>query len=239
MAHPSELSVRLDGGGGVPARVYASEARSPAAALVLGHGAGAGQRSPFMTTFAAALASLGLDVVTFDFPYIARGRRLPDARPALEACYRAVIAAVARDLESAHHHLFTGGKSMGGRVATHVSAEDPGQRVDGLVLLGYPLHPPGRPGQRRDAHLPGVQRPMLFVQGSRDAFGTPAELEPVLASLAPPPTLHVVPGGDHSFKIRGDSRAQAAVYEDIQRAIARWIADLIGGGRGGTRPPPR
>jgi predicted alpha/beta-hydrolase family hydrolase len=237
MAPATELSVRLDAGGFVPARVYT--ARSPSlAALVLGHGAGAGQRSPFMTTFATALAALGLDVVTFDFPYMAQGRRLPDARPALEACFRAVTSAIARDLESARRHLFTGGKSMGGRVATHVSAADRGQGVAGLVLLGYPLHPPGRPGQRRDAHLPLVGRPMLFVQGSRDAFGTPAELEPVLASLAPPPTLHVVPGGDHSFKVRGDGQTQAAVYEDIQQAIARWIADLIAGDRPGTHPPP-
>jgi predicted alpha/beta-hydrolase family hydrolase len=239
VAPPNELSIRLDAGGSVPARVYAAETASAAAALVLGHGAGAGQRSPFITAFAAALAALGLDVVTFDFPYIVRGRRLPDARPALEACYRAVTSAVVRELESARRHLFIGGKSMGGRVATQVSAAGGGEDVAGLVLLGYPLHPPGRPGQRRDAHLPDVRRPMLFVQGSRDAFGTPAELAPVLASLTPPPTLHVVAGGDHSFKIRGDGGAQAAVYEEIQRTIATWIVDVIGAGGPGTHPPRR
>jgi predicted alpha/beta-hydrolase family hydrolase len=111
---------------------------------------------------------------------------------------------------------------MGGRIATQVAAADPQRPIAGLVLLGYPLHPPGRPAERRDAHLPAVGRPMLFIQGSRDAFGTPAELAPALAPLAPPATLHVVAGGDHSFKVprTGD---QAAVYEDVQRTIAAWV----------------
>jgi predicted alpha/beta-hydrolase family hydrolase len=107
------------------------------------------------------------------------------------------------------------------------------------VLLGYPLHPPGRPDQRRDAHLPEVRCPMLFVQGSRDTFGTPAELEPILVASPPGAALHVVPGGDHSFKIRGDARAQAAVYADVQRAIARWIAGVTDRHPQGTHPPPR
>jgi predicted alpha/beta-hydrolase family hydrolase len=111
---------------------------------------------------------------------------------------------------------------MGGRIATQVAAADPERPIAGLVLLGYPLHPPGRPAERRDAHLPAVGRPMLFIQGSRDAFGTPAELMPALAPVAPPGTLHVVAGGDHSFKVsRSDD--QAAVYADVQRTIAAWV----------------
>ena len=100
--------------------------------------------------------------------------------------------------------------------------------IDGLVLLGYPLHPPGRPNQLRDAHLGAVRRPMLIVQGERDTFGTPAELKPVLARLRPTPSLHVIDGGDHSLKItRSDKRAQAAVYESVQQRIVGWMRDVI------------
>lgn len=113
---------------------------------------------------------------------------------------------------------------MGGRIATQVAAADPALPLAGLVLLGYPLHPPGRPAERRDRHLPAIRRRMLFVQGSRDAFGTPAELMPVIDLLEPRPALHVVGEGDHSFKLsRKDPAAQAAVYSEVQQAIADWI----------------
>ena len=117
---------------------------------------------------------------------------------------------------------------MGGRMATHVAATDHGlasfARVRGLVLLGYPLHPPGQPLKLRDAHLPAITRPVLFVQGSRDTFGTPGELQPVLARMQPPPTLHVVEGGDHSFKVSGRKDVDASV----QGMILDWIARLAG-----------
>jgi predicted alpha/beta-hydrolase family hydrolase len=118
---------------------------------------------------------------------------------------------------------------MGGRIATHIAAADRQLPVRGLALLGYPLHPPGRPDQRRDQHLPAVARPMLFVQGSRDTFGTPIELEPILAGLTPAPTLHVVDGGDHSFKLNATRRSeQAAVYEDVQRTVIEWMLQVSG-----------
>ena len=116
---------------------------------------------------------------------------------------------------------------MGGRIATHVAAADGDLPIKGLVLLGYPLHPPGRPDQRRDKHLPAIQQPMLFVQGSRDAFGTPAELEPVLAALPRKATLHVVPGGDHSFKVtRADRAERAAINADLYRTVVEWITSI-------------
>jgi predicted alpha/beta-hydrolase family hydrolase len=212
----------LDGGGATTALAYEADSRS-SAALILGHGAGAGQHSAFMIQFAGALADLGVDTVTFNFPYTEQRRRLPDKRPLLEACYRAVIEHVRRHVESARQALFIGGKSMGGRIATHVAAIDQTLPLAGLVLLGYPLHPPGRPAERRDAHLPAIGRPMIVVQGSRDAFGSPQELEPIFAALTPPARLYVVDGGDHSFKIsRGGD--QAAVYADIQREIVDWIS---------------
>jgi len=119
--------------------------------------------------------------------------------------------------------LFIGGKSMGGRIATQVAAADPTLPIAGLVLLGYPLHPPGRPTERRDKHLPAVGRPMLFVQGSRDAFGTPAELAPIIETIGPSASIHVVAGADHSLKLsRKDPAAQAATYA-VQRTMVEWV----------------
>ena len=216
-------------GASTTALVY--HADQPAtAALILGHGAGAGQHSGFMVEFATALSRLGLDVVTFNFLYTEQKRRLPDRAPALEECYRSVIEIARAQLESARQALFIGGKSMGGRMATHVAAADAALPVAGLVLLGYPLHPPGQPLKRRDAHLPSVRRPMLFVQGSRDTFGTPEELAPILARVSPSPTVHVIAGGDHSFKVsRNDPARQPEVYAEIQRTIATWIATIRAG----------
>lgn len=237
MKNPTELRVALEAGGAVPALVY--EARNPrvGAGLVLAHGAGAGQLSPFMTAFARALAARGLDTITFNFPYTEQRRRLPDRGPVLEACYRRVVDTVRRDVPSARQFLFIGGKSMGGRIATQVAAADHTLPLDGIVLLGYPLHPPGRPTQRRDAHLPGVKRPLLFIQGDRDGFGTPAELGPILSSLSPQATLHVVAGGDHSFNVaRGGD--QLAVYDNVQHTIVDWIQRVIASADRGTDRPP-
>jgi len=225
LPNPSELEVRLETGAVTTALVYSGASGGPGATLILGHGAGAGQRSAFMVDFAHALAALGVDVVTFNFLYTEQGRKIPDRAPALEACYRSVIDAVYANVGSARRALFIGGKSMGGRIATQVAAADSQLRLAGLVLLGYPLHPPGKHTERRDKHLPSIGRPMLFVQGARDAFGTPAELAPILATLQPPPVLHAVAQGDHSFKLsKRDPAAQAQVYSDIQRAIVSFVS---------------
>ena len=231
---PHELQVRVDDAK-TTALVYPAPAPTERpAVLILAHGAGSDQRHPFMSSFARALSARGLDVVTFNFLYSEQKRRVPDRMPQLVSCYRAVITAVRQaGLErkelingAAVERLFIGGKSMGGRAATHVAVDDPALSLSGIVLLGYPLHPPGRPDKPRDAHLPDVRRPMLFVQGSRDTFGTPSELKPVLGSLDPLPTLHTVEGGDHSFKIGGKNarQKQVQVYEDIQKTIVDWIA---------------
>jgi predicted alpha/beta-hydrolase family hydrolase len=117
----SELHVPLEAGA-VAALVYQSDNLPAIASLILAHGAGAGQRSAFIVAFAQNIAALGVDVITFDFPYITQKRRIPDRGPALEACYRAVIETVRRDVDSARRFLFIGGKSMGGRIATQVAA---------------------------------------------------------------------------------------------------------------------
>jgi predicted alpha/beta-hydrolase family hydrolase len=212
----------------VSALLYPSREPPAAGTLILAHGAGAGQTSTFMVQFAEALSRLGVDAATFNFPYVEQRRRIPDRRPLLEACYRAVIARVSASVASARQHLFIGGKSMGGRIATHVAAADPDLPIAGVIALGYPLHPPGRPDQLRDAHLKDVGRPMLVVQGEHDTFGTPQELLPIFATITPAPSLHVVARGDHSFKVaRAGAAVQAAVYDDIQRTIVEWMKAVI------------
>jgi len=223
---PDDLTITLENGAATTALVYPASKNDRASTLILAHGAGAGQRSAFMVNVARAIASLGVRVVTFNFLYIEQRRRIPDRAPVLESCYRAVIEEVRSKFGDSP--IFIGGKSMGGRIATQVAAADPDQRIAGIVLLGYPLHPPGRPQQRRDKHLPEITCPMLFVQGSRDAFGTPEELAPIVESLGPSrATLYVVNGGDHSFKVgRADTAKQGVVLADVDRTVAAWIQQV-------------
>jgi hypothetical protein len=223
---PEAIRVAV-GGGSVSALVYpAAPAARLGVTLILGHGAGAPQSSDFMVGFAEGLAGRGIDVVTFNFPYMEQGRRLPDRSDVLEACFRALIRAARARPDLAGGRLVIGGKSLGGRMASHLGAAGV-DGLAGLVFLGYPLHPPGRPEKPRSAHLARIRAPMLFVQGSRDAFGTPEELAPVLAPLGSTATVRVVAGGDHSFKVsRGGPIPQEAVFESIQDEIARWVGRL-------------
>ena len=227
-ATASPFTVTLPSDDSVSAIAYRTADAPPAeTTMVLAHGAGAPQTHPFMTAFAHRLSRSGIDVVTFNFLYRERGRRVPDPKARLEACYRAAIAA-ARARTGDGNRMVIGGKSMGGRIATQVAAADGadggGAGVDGLVLLGYPLHPPGRPDKPRTAHLPSVTAPMLFVQGGRDVFGTPDELRPVLATCADA-ELVTVDGGDHSFKRRGKNAPPAAeIYETVTGRIVRWLS---------------
>ena len=163
----------------VSARRYA--AKSSVATLVFAHGAGVGQAHPFMTATARGLQPRHRSAITFNFPYMEGGKRAPDWPPVLEACFVAVAVA-ARDRAGGDLPLFIGGKSMGGRMATHVAAHhlDRVAPLSGVVCFGYPLHPPGRPDQLRVAHLAAITRPLLIVQGSRDDFGSPEELAPHL-----------------------------------------------------------
>lgn len=218
------------GAASTTALLYPASAASPpgheaSATLMLAHGAGAPQTHPFMVAMAEAIANRGVEVVTFDFLYARGPRRAPDRNDVLEATWLAAIDAVRARRP---RRLFIGGKSMGGRIATQVAARDE-VSVEGLVLLGYPLHPPGKPEQLRKAHLPRVRAPMLFVQGSRDAFGTPTELARVLEEgglrLSAATRLFVVEGGDHSFalpKSRGEEPEQtrARIAEEAVRFIA-------------------
>ncbi|MGH9410537.1 MAG: alpha/beta hydrolase family protein [Vicinamibacterales bacterium] len=204
-------------------KVYPS-ARATAA-LMLAHGAGAGQQSPFMVFAAHELARRGVTIVTFDFPYIVQKRKVPDRGPVLEQAWREAIEAARREPALGGLPLFIGGKSMGGRIASQVAATGIGiEGVRGLVFLGYPLHPPRKPDQRRDRHLPDVQVPMLFVQGSRDDLGTADEIRALLPSLRAPAALVVVEGGDHSFNLPARlGRTSDAVLASVFDAVAAFV----------------
>jgi uncharacterized protein len=205
---PRELSVRV-GDQKTTARVYAGEGPR----LILAHGAGADQHHAFMVRMAEGLAARGLEVVTFNFLYTEAGRKAPDRPPLLEACWRAVL--------EKFRGGFIGGKSMGGRIASQIAAAGV-EGAEGLVFLGYPLHPPDRPEKRRDAHLPAIRQRMLFVQGERDPFGGEDELRPLAQQLRA--ELYVVKGGDHSLTVpRRGFPAQAEIDAAVQQKIADWI----------------
>ncbi len=194
-------------------------------AVVLAHGAGNDMHSRFLNTIHLGLAERGLLSVKFNFPYAEEGRRAPDRMPRLEATWRAVLAAVLGDPELAPGRLFLGGKSMGGRVASHLAAA--GADCDGLLFLGYPLHPAGKPEQLRDRHLANIQCPMLFVAGTRDPLCRLELLQPVLARLGNRARLHLIEGGDHSFRLpKRLGRSEEAVWEEILEAATAWIAEV-------------
>jgi predicted alpha/beta-hydrolase family hydrolase len=207
----------------------AATANRAGVTLILGHGAGADQTSGFMVVFANALAERGIDIVTFNFLYAELRRRIPDPNVRLESCWRAVIEIVRSRITSHADSLAIGGKSMGGRIASQVAAGE-GRGLAGLVFLGYPLHPPGRPDRMRAAHLGDVKAPMLFVQGTRDPFGTPAELQPIISQLDPAADLFVVEGGDHSFRVpRSTGVKQSDVHRAIQDRIQSWLRMIVSG----------
>jgi predicted alpha/beta-hydrolase family hydrolase len=222
------FTVDLPNAGSVSGRRYAA-ARSAPALVVLAHGAGAGQEHPFMVASAQGLASRGLDAVTFNFPYMERRASVPNPAPQLESCYRTVIATLAERGWLDRRALVIGGKSMGGRMATHLAAAPAlvARPLSGVVLLGYPLHPPGNPAKARVEHLPAIAAPLLFVQGTRDSFGTPEELAPVVATMRAPVTIHRVEGGDHSFKVTGRPKgSQPQVLEEILDVVERWVREV-------------
>jgi hypothetical protein len=226
---PEPFRIEIPAHQSVTATAYpAAREHSAGVTLILGHGAGAGQTSVFIVSFATDLAARGIDVVTFDFLYREQGRRIPDPNDKLEACYCAVIKAVRQRMKTDRDALTIGGKSMGGRIASQVAARGIGD-LAGLVFLGYPLHPPGKPDRLRAAHLSDVKAPMLFVQGSRDAFGTPDELRPIITRTEPRADLYVVEGGDHSFKVgKGTGARQQDMYRAIQDHIAAWLREIVG-----------
>ena len=194
-------------------------AGTPRALFVFAHGAGAGQHHPFMAGVSKALAARGIDVVTFDFPYKRLQKAAPDRPPVLEQAFRDVVGAAQR--WSHADRLFIGGKSMGGRIATHLASQGL-ESLSGVVCFGYPLHPPGKPEQLRVAHLPAITVRVLIIQGERDTFGTPDELRPHLDAMKAEVTLRVIARGDHSLTVRG--RAPSETYSELADIAAAFIA---------------
>jgi predicted alpha/beta-hydrolase family hydrolase len=184
--------------------------------FVYAPGASAGIDDPFGMFACAALAKLGVTAVRFQFPYKERGRGGPDRPQVLEATWRAVIDAVRGDGK-----LCVGGRSMGGRIASQVVAQD--VKVDALALFAYPLHPPGKPQRVRDEHLSSIRARTLFVSGTNDAFASPDELRDA-ASKVERSSVHLLEGADHGFNApKRSGRTRADVHEEAVAALVRWM----------------
>ncbi|MDP3703681.1 MAG: dienelactone hydrolase [Candidatus Omnitrophota bacterium] len=182
--------------------------------VVLAHGAGGNLHTPGLVHYAEALAARGVGAVRFNFPYAEARRKIPDPPPRLEACFRTV----AEEVRSRAAALYLGGRSMGGRIASHLLAD--GFTAQGLVFLSYPLHPPGQPQRLRAAHLKGISVPMLFLQGSQDAFARMNLLRETVDEL-PTATLHVLDGADHGLRIKG--RPEEEVIAELVDVTLAWI----------------
>lgn len=216
------------------ATLYTADPSARRAVLcVLAHGAGQGQSSPWMIRYARGLADRGLDVVTFDFPYMQAGRRAPDRAPVLEDAFRRVVVSAAGHRHVHANRLIIGGKSMGGRMATHLAASPAAwpadaPPLDAVVVFGYPLNPPGgsKASPDRVSHLLQLTVPTLIVQGTRDSFGGPDDIRRALADRGAQSAIHVhaVDGGDHSLTVR--KKGAAGGDEQIWDAVAAWIATV-------------
>lgn len=223
---PTNISVRVNESESVTALLYsAAKTNRIGITIVLGHGAGANQLSGFMRMVSGGLAARGFDAMTFNFLYTESGKHIPDPKARLESCYRAVIDAAIKHPKLKKNRVMIGGKSMGGRIASQVAAAE-GKRIAGLVFLGYPLHPPGRPDKLRDEHLGEIRAPMLFCQGARDTFGTKDEIGAVIKKRRLPATLYVIEGGDHSFKVPKSLGPQEKIYENVIDEIAKWARSI-------------
>jgi predicted alpha/beta-hydrolase family hydrolase len=226
-----DVTVEVEGHGTTSAVVFSAEGARAGATLFLAHGAGGNQHARFVVRTARAFAARGLDVVTFNFLYSEARRKVPDRPDRLEACYRAVVEQAVAWPRFDGNAVFIGGKSMGGRMASQIAARSGWSmrdRLCGLVFLGYPLHPPGRPDQLRSGHLPDVAAPMLFLQGTRDAFGTPDEIRTVLSGLGIEATVYAVEGGDHSLALpRSAASRQAEVDARTLEFATEWIRSRI------------
>ena len=180
-------------------------------------------RTGLLDGFAAGLADAGVACLRFNFAYSEAGRRGPDREPALRRVWSAAFDA-ARDLGEPG---WAAGTSLGGRIASMMAA-DGELEAAGLVFIGYPLHPPGKPERIRDAHLGSIDAPMLWLQGTADPFARSDLLEPVLARLGDRAVLHRVEGGDHSFRIRGRPRDDEGTGRELGAVAARFIRDRVG-----------
>ena len=213
---------RVSVGGEETSAVYeqASDGSDRGACFVFAHGAGGNMNDRGVLQTTNALRARGLDVVRFNFLYKEKKSGRPDPMPRLKETLAAVIART-RD-EAKPRFLIIGGRSMGGRAASMLAAD--GFECDGLLLLAYPLHPPGKPDQLRDAHLPAIKVPVICFNGTRDPFCTPKLMEEVLKRVKTDWEMHWVEGADHSFHVlKSAGRTDGEVLESIADSIADWV----------------
>jgi predicted alpha/beta-hydrolase family hydrolase len=195
------------------------------ACFVVAHGAGAGMTHPFMETVATGLCDRGIASFRYQFPYMEKGSKRPDAPAVAHAAVRAAVGEAARLCPGLP--LIAGGKSFGGRMTSQAQAIAPLPGVRGLAFLGFPLHPPGKPSTTRAAHLSELKIPMLFLQGTRDEFAEMSLLEPVVKGLGGLASLHVVKEADHSFHVLARSgRTDREVMNEVLDALSAWVGGL-------------
>jgi len=194
------------------------------ALLVLAHGAGAGMRHPFLQRIAELLGERDVATYRYEFLYMEKRSGRPDPPAIAEARVHEAVMDAARVAPGLP--IFAGGKSFGGRMTSQAQAHEPLPGVHGLAFLGFPLHPPGRPGTSRAEHLSDVQVPMLFLQGTRDEFAGLDLLRPIVKKLGKSATLHIVDGGDHSFKVlKRTGRAEVDVMNELADTISAWTVE--------------
>jgi len=216
----AHVTIPLPEGGAVAGLLQAPAGAQ--ACYVFAHGAGAGMAHSFMASIASGLAQRSIATLRFQFPYMEQGSRRPDPPAVAQSAVRAAVRHAAGAL--AGLPLFAGGKSYGGRMTSQAQAAEPLERVRGLVFIGFPLHPAGKPGTARADHLAHVAVPMLFLQGTRDALAELGLVRETIAKLGDPATLHVVDGADHSFHVLVRSgRTDEAVREEMLDVMARWM----------------
>ncbi|MEM7505049.1 MAG: alpha/beta family hydrolase [Pseudomonadota bacterium] len=194
------------------------------ACFVLAHGAGAGMQHAFMAAFSDALCELGIATLRYQFPYMVRGSRRPDSPKLATATVRA--AAIEARRQCPELPLFAGGKSFGGRMTSLAQAEQPLEHVCGLIFVGFPLHPAGKPSTQRATHLESVDLPMLFLQGTRDKLAGLDLLQPTVDALGDGATLSIVDGADHSFHVlKRSGRTDDEVLRELATTASRWMID--------------
>jgi predicted alpha/beta-hydrolase family hydrolase len=224
MSTATELSFAVDPMHTVPAILV--RPREAWAMYVLAHGAGAGMRHAFLEAVAASLASAGVATLRFQFPYMEAGAHRPDPPALLEGTVRAAVATAAGESLP----LFAGGKSMGGRMTSQAQAQEPLALVRGLVFLGFPLHAPKRPAVSRASHLDRVTVPMLFLQGTRDDLADLDLMRGVCGALGSRAALHIVEGGDHSFKVlKRSGRNATEVDHELRDTVAKFMRTVLEG----------
>jgi predicted alpha/beta-hydrolase family hydrolase len=223
MVTATALRIPADTGGDLSARLLTPP--TPTAAYVFAHGAGAGMAHAFMADLANALAERAIATLRYQFPYMERGSKRPDTPAVAQAAVRAAVAEAQRQWPGLP--LLAGGKSFGGRMTSQAQAAAPLPGVRGLVFVGFPLHPAGKPGTERAAHLQDVALPMLFLQGTRDELADLALLRPVVDALGARGTLRLFDDADHAFHVRARSGSDdRAVLATLADTIAQWASPL-------------